>query len=179
MERLTLRNFDRITGLCALFRFAGGTGLPAHETGSAATEAYLRRDRDGRRLFDGREIGQYRAALVASSEHLPTLWPQGAAPRAALAQPRHDVGHGARAAPTTRRSPYDEHLRAAAEEARPRPRPAARRAGRLARWASPGCASQLPRGPRRSRVLEAHAEPSPSASASPCSTTSTSAAAAA
>jgi RNA polymerase sigma factor (sigma-70 family) len=134
-ERLTLRNFDRITGLCASFRFAGGTGLPAHETGSAATEAYLRAIAMGA-AFDGREIGQYRAALVRvvwntchdygrkelrhqkRSRSLDTTWDddgEGGPYDAALAR-------------------YDEHLRAEAEEAA-EAETGREEAGRLARWA--------------------------------------------
>ena len=133
-ERLTLRNFDRITGLCATFRFAGGTGLPAHETGSAATEAYLRAIAMGAG-FDGREIGQYRAALVRvvwntchdygrrelrherRSRSLDTTWDdggEGGPYDAALAR-------------------YDEHLRAEAEEAR-EAEAGREEAERLARW---------------------------------------------
>jgi RNA polymerase sigma factor (sigma-70 family) len=61
-ERLAVNNFDRVTMLCRAFRFAGGTGLPADEIGSAATEAWLRVIAMGRG-FREREIGQYRAAV--------------------------------------------------------------------------------------------------------------------
>src|SRR6185503_13888391 len=37
-ERLAENNFDRIKQICSAFRYTGGTGLPATETGSAATE---------------------------------------------------------------------------------------------------------------------------------------------
>ena len=61
-ERLAVNNFDRITMLCRAFRFAGGSGLPAGEVGSAATEAWLRVVAMGRG-FRERELGQYRAAV--------------------------------------------------------------------------------------------------------------------
>ena len=133
-ERLTLRNFDRIKGLCATFRFAGGTGLPPHETGSAATEAYLRAIAMGA-AFEAREIGQYRAALVRvvwntchdygrkelrherRSRSLDTTWDddgEGGPYDAALAR-------------------YDEHLRAEAEEAA-EAEAGREEAERLARW---------------------------------------------
>ena len=132
-ERLTLRNFDRITGLCATFRFAGGTGLPAHETGSAATEAYLRAIAMGAG-FEGREIGQYRAALVRVVEHLPRLRPQGTAPRAALASLDTTWEDGGEGGPyDAALARYDEHLRAAAEEAR-EAEAGREEAERLAQW---------------------------------------------
>ena len=61
-ERLAENSFDRIKQTCAAFRYAGGTGLPPTETGSAATEAYLRVVAMGRN-FREREIGQFRAAV--------------------------------------------------------------------------------------------------------------------
>jgi RNA polymerase sigma factor (sigma-70 family) len=61
-ERLTVNNFDRITMLCKAFRFAGGTGLPPDEVGSAASEAYLRVVAMGAD-FREREVGQLRAAV--------------------------------------------------------------------------------------------------------------------
>ena len=67
-ERLAVNNFDRITMLCRAFRFAGGTGLPAEEVGSAATEAYLRVIAMGRG-FREREVGQYRAAVYRTVQN--------------------------------------------------------------------------------------------------------------
>jgi RNA polymerase sigma factor (sigma-70 family) len=61
-QQLAVNNFDRITGMCRAFRFTGGTGLPADEVGSAATEAYLRVVAMGA-SFREREVGQYRAAV--------------------------------------------------------------------------------------------------------------------
>jgi RNA polymerase sigma factor (sigma-70 family) len=61
-QQLAVSNFDRITGLCRAFRFTGGTGLPADEVGSAATEAYLRVVAMGAG-FRERELGQFRAAV--------------------------------------------------------------------------------------------------------------------
>jgi len=61
-ERLAENNFDRIKQICSAFRYTGGTGLPATETGSAATEAYLRVVAMGR-SFREREVGQFRAAV--------------------------------------------------------------------------------------------------------------------
>src|SRR3954468_14789174 len=61
-QRLAVSNFDRITGLCRAFRFTGGTGLPADEVGSAATEGYLRVVAMGAG-FRERELGQFRAAV--------------------------------------------------------------------------------------------------------------------
>ena len=61
-ERLAENNFDRITQICRAFRYTGGTGLPPTETGSAATEAYLRVVAMGR-SFREREVGQFRAAV--------------------------------------------------------------------------------------------------------------------
>ena len=135
-ERLALRNFDRITGLCATFRFAGGTGLPAHETGSAATEAYLRAIAMGAG-FEGREIGQYRAALV------PHVWntchdygrKELRHERRARAASTRRGTTGARAGPTTPRSPATRRSACAPRPRRPaRPRPAASEAESLARW---------------------------------------------
>jgi RNA polymerase sigma factor (sigma-70 family) len=62
-QRLAERSFDRIAILCRGFRFPGGTGLPADEAGSAATEAYLRVIAMGAN-FRERELGQFRAAVV-------------------------------------------------------------------------------------------------------------------
>lgn len=61
-QRLAENSFDRITQICKTFRFTGGTGLPPEETGSAATEAYLRVVAMGRG-FREREVGQFRAAV--------------------------------------------------------------------------------------------------------------------
>lgn len=63
-EQLIVNNFDRIKGVAASFRFsAGGPGIPAHDQGSAASEAYLRAISMGGN-FGGRHIGQFYAALV-------------------------------------------------------------------------------------------------------------------
>ena len=61
-ERLAENNFDRIKQICSAFRYTGGTGLPATETGSASTEDYLRVVAMGR-SFREREVGQFRAAV--------------------------------------------------------------------------------------------------------------------
>lgn len=63
-ERLTLNNFDRIKQIVKAFRFSpGGKGLPKHEWGSAASEAYLRVVAMGAN-FEAREAGRFYAALV-------------------------------------------------------------------------------------------------------------------
>ena len=62
-EQLIVNNFDRIKGVVAAFRFSGASpGIPAHDQGSAATEAYLRAISMGGN-FAGRHIGQFYAAL--------------------------------------------------------------------------------------------------------------------
>ena len=64
-ERLAVNNFDRVQQIVKAFRFTpGGRGLPEHEWGSAATDAYLRVVAMGAG-FRGREVGQFRAALVS------------------------------------------------------------------------------------------------------------------
>jgi RNA polymerase sigma factor (sigma-70 family) len=68
-EQLAVANFDRVQQIVKAFRFsAGGTGLPDHEWGSAATEAYLRVVSMGAG-FRSRELGRFRAALVKCVEH--------------------------------------------------------------------------------------------------------------
>ena len=63
-KQLAVNNFDRVRQIVKAFRFApGGPGLPEHEWGSAASEAYLRVIAMGAG-FRNREIGQFRAALV-------------------------------------------------------------------------------------------------------------------
>jgi RNA polymerase sigma factor (sigma-70 family) len=63
-KQLAVRNFDRVKQIVKAFRFTpGGKGLPEHEWGSAATEAYLRVVAMGAG-FRGRELGRFRAALV-------------------------------------------------------------------------------------------------------------------
>jgi RNA polymerase sigma factor (sigma-70 family) len=63
-RQLAIDNFDRVKQLVKAFRFtAGGKGLPEHEWGSAASEAYLRVVAMGAG-FRGRELGQFRAALA-------------------------------------------------------------------------------------------------------------------
>ncbi len=68
-KELAVGNFDRVQQIVKAFRFsAGGTGLPDHEWGSAATEAYLRVVAMGAG-FRSRELGRFRAALVKCVEH--------------------------------------------------------------------------------------------------------------
>jgi RNA polymerase sigma factor (sigma-70 family) len=63
-KQLAVNNFDRVKGIVKAFRFtAAGHGLPEHEWGSAATEAWFRVIAMGAG-FRGRELGQFRAALV-------------------------------------------------------------------------------------------------------------------
>jgi RNA polymerase sigma factor (sigma-70 family) len=63
-EQLAVNNFDRVRQIVKAFRFSpGGPGLPEHEWGSAASEAYLRVIAMGAG-FRNREIGRFRAALV-------------------------------------------------------------------------------------------------------------------
>jgi RNA polymerase sigma factor (sigma-70 family) len=68
-RRLAVNNFDRVKQIVKAFRFtAGGQGLPEHEWGSAATEAYLRVVAMGAG-FRGRELGQFQAALFKCVQH--------------------------------------------------------------------------------------------------------------
>ncbi len=61
---LAVNNFDRVRQIVKAFRFSpGGPGVPEHEWGSAASEAYLRVIAMGAG-FRNRELGQFRAALV-------------------------------------------------------------------------------------------------------------------
>jgi RNA polymerase sigma factor (sigma-70 family) len=63
-EQLAVNNFDRIKQIVKAFRFsAGGKGLPEHEWGSAASEAYLRVVAMGAN-FQAQEAGRFYAALV-------------------------------------------------------------------------------------------------------------------
>lgn len=63
-KELAVNNFDRVRQIVKAFRFSpGGPGLPEHEWGSAASEAYLRVVAMGAG-FRNRELGQFRAALV-------------------------------------------------------------------------------------------------------------------
>ena len=63
-KQLAVNNFDRVRQIVKAFRFSpGGPGLPEHEWGSAASEAYLRVIAMGAG-FRNRELGQFRAALV-------------------------------------------------------------------------------------------------------------------
>jgi RNA polymerase sigma factor (sigma-70 family) len=64
-QRLAENSFDRIKQICNAFRYTSGAGLPPSETGSAATEAYLRVVAMGR-SFREREIGQFRAAVYTT-----------------------------------------------------------------------------------------------------------------
>jgi RNA polymerase sigma factor (sigma-70 family) len=61
---LAVNNFDRVKQLVKAFRFSpGGPGIPEHEWGSAASEAYLRVVAMGAG-FRTREAGRFYAALV-------------------------------------------------------------------------------------------------------------------
>jgi RNA polymerase sigma factor (sigma-70 family) len=63
-KQLAVNNFDRVKQLVKAFRFSpGGRGIPEHEWGSAATEAYLRVVAMGAG-FRKREVGRFYAALV-------------------------------------------------------------------------------------------------------------------
>ena len=63
-EQLAVNNFDRVQQIVKAFRFSpGGPGLPEHEWGSAASEAYLRVVAMGAG-FREREVGRFYAALV-------------------------------------------------------------------------------------------------------------------
>ena len=63
-EQLALNNFDRVKQIVKTFRFSPGSpGLPDHEWGSAASEAYIRVVAMGS-SFRHREVGRFYAALV-------------------------------------------------------------------------------------------------------------------
>ena len=63
-EQLAVNNFDRMKQIVKAFRFTtAGGGLPDHEWGSAASEAYIRVIAMGQG-FRHREIGRFYAALV-------------------------------------------------------------------------------------------------------------------
>ncbi len=63
-EQLVVNNFDRVKQIVKAFRFsAGGRGIPEHEWGSAASEAYIRVVAMGAN-FNARETGRFYAALV-------------------------------------------------------------------------------------------------------------------
>lgn len=63
-EQLAVNNFDRVKQIVKAFRFSpGAPGLPDHEWGSAASEAYLRVVAMGAG-FRHREVGRFYAALV-------------------------------------------------------------------------------------------------------------------
>lgn len=63
-EQLAVNNFDRVKQIVKAFRFSpGGPGLPDHEWGSAASEAYIRVIAMGA-SFRHRELGRFYAALV-------------------------------------------------------------------------------------------------------------------
>lgn len=63
-EQLAVNNFDRVQQIVKAFRFSpGGPGLPEHEQGSAASEAYIRVIAMGAN-FRKRETGRFYAALV-------------------------------------------------------------------------------------------------------------------
>lgn len=68
-ERLAVNNFDRVQQIVKAFRFTpGGSGIPADEHGSAATEAYLRVISMGAN-FRKREPGRFYAALITCVEN--------------------------------------------------------------------------------------------------------------
>ena len=68
-EQLAVNNFDRITQIVKAFRFSpGGPGLPEHEWGSAASEAYLRVLAMGAN-FQAQEAGRFYAALVTCMQN--------------------------------------------------------------------------------------------------------------
>ena len=110
-QQLAVNNFDRISGLCRAFRFTGGTGLPAAEVGSAATEAYLRVVAMGT-AFRERELGQFRAAVYRTVHN------------ACLDYGRRELRHQRRSAgsldegfePGGEAGPYDAALAARAAE---------------------------------------------------------------
>ena len=63
-QQLALNNFDRVKQIVKAFRFSpGGRGIPEHEWGSAASEAYIRVVAMGA-SFRGHEAGRFYAALV-------------------------------------------------------------------------------------------------------------------
>ena len=63
-EQLAVNNFDRVQQIVKAFRFyPGGPGIPEHERGSAASEAYMRVVAMGA-SFRNSEAGRFYAALV-------------------------------------------------------------------------------------------------------------------
>lgn len=63
-EQLVVNNFDRVKQIVKAFRFSpGGRGIPEHEWGSAASEAYIRVVAMGAN-FNARETARFYAALV-------------------------------------------------------------------------------------------------------------------
>ncbi len=63
-EQLAVNNFDRVKQIVKAFRFTpGGRGIPEHEWGSAASEAYIRVVAMGA-SFRGIETGRFYAAVV-------------------------------------------------------------------------------------------------------------------
>lgn len=119
-ESLAVNNFDRVTQIVKAFRFTpGGAGIPDHEWGSAASEAYIRVVAMGAD-FRKREVGQFYAAIVTCVQN--TCRDFG----------RKELRHDMRAAgsfdatyePDGEAGPYDaalatydEHLREQAREA--------------------------------------------------------------
>jgi RNA polymerase sigma factor (sigma-70 family) len=68
-QRLAVNNFDRVKQIVKAFRFTpGGSGIPADEHGSAASEAYLRVISMGAN-FRKREPGRFYAALYTCVEN--------------------------------------------------------------------------------------------------------------
>lgn len=68
-QQLAINNFDRVQQIVKAFRFSpGGPGLPDHEWGGAASEAYIRVIAMGTN-FRMREVGRFYAALVTCVQH--------------------------------------------------------------------------------------------------------------
>lgn len=85
-KQLAVNNFDRVTQIVKAFRFSPGRGLPDHEWGSAASEAYLRVVAMGAG-FRAREVGRFYAALVTCVQN--SCWDFG---RKELRHDRHAAG---------------------------------------------------------------------------------------
>jgi RNA polymerase sigma factor (sigma-70 family) len=135
-ERLTENNFDRIKLLCKGFRFPGGTGLAPDESGSAASEAYLRVVAMGAN-FRERELGQFRAAVIRTVHN--TCMDFG---RKELRHKRHAAGsldstwepNGEGGPYDAALAAYDAELRARADDAR-REETSRQEAESLVHWA--------------------------------------------
>ncbi len=136
-KQLAVNNFDRVMQIVKAFRFTpDGKGLPEHEWGSAASEAYLRVIAMGAG-FRGRELGQFRAALFKCVQHACRDYG-----RRELRHELHAAGSiDERFEPGAEAGPFDAALarhdaerRRAAEEALEAER-SAQEAGRLVAWA--------------------------------------------